>query len=214
MYDFLGFLVAAITLTYFIFDRYFSLKLRIIVNRKNTMVARYYSPGSPANGRWSLVLIDLSLTNLGRTSTSIRDIRLRYKFNEIYEFVSSDVMLKTALHHKHIPSTPCVIIDNGANHIVVMGWKDFREINSGLLAINPGETIRYNQVFVLDIKNYEDLARIKSWDFEIDLFNGKKIYQPIDIDNNIMNYKQSVIRRELFESDDNGDFIIPPRVPF
>lgn len=211
MIEIAGLTIGALGFAYFLWDRYRPAALKVDFDSQNVAIPRFYSLGSQVNLNLALVFNGISITNTGNRPESIKTFEVEYQANGYRQVANTHSMLPTKIWLRRELESDCVVVTYPARgNIILMSWKDFATVNNNTSVLNPGETIRFMAVFVLQAKEISALRR-KGWRFVIQTFSGKRSVQGFELADLLLSeWEEAFLRRELFAVDEEGKIAVHP----
>jgi len=203
-----GFVLALVMFLIFLWDRYRQ-NLRIDIDQKNILIARLGMPGHRLDMQIGIAFYNLTVVNLSRSTTTLRDLHLEYKIGRTSKTAVSHVLqtgqVYAPLSKKLVDSA---VVRAGSASVVLMNWRNFRSQIAEKAALGPGVPVSGSAFFPLCADDFEALKELREVTLVLTDYRGKRSTHAVDVEYELVERgANSVIQSRDFEIDANGNII-------
>lgn len=143
----------------------------------NNITLAYFSDSknSKLDKRFCLVVYGLHVVNNSDEANTLKSIKLSYRYSGKV-FLHDSYVVLTGKKPKEEESA--VVLSNGADNIVLIGWHNIRSEIGKYKTIQPGGVFEGSAVFTFEL-HVNDIHRINDLKIILTDFHGNKLSYPI-----------------------------------
>lgn len=185
----------------------FKKHIKLDINIANTSLVRCILPGNYNSGNIGLLLYDLKIVNSSEENSTIKEVNLRYTLDG-KGFTTESLALLTGTLYSPLDKKDinAVIIQRGADKIVLMNWNNLRTEIGEHKVLQPGGVLSGSALFVLGFDSMETLSKVGKVELVVIDYSGAESIQEIKLlDNWIEGIKYSLIENRSFFIDQAGN---------
>jgi len=173
------------------------------INAENTLFARFVNKGNKKTGNIGIVFYNVKIVNISNEPYTVKDVVLRYEFGGEKYSVISNVLLTGIVRAK--ADVNAIMVEKGANRIIVMGWDNLRTKLSLLKILKPGGVLDGSVYYVLEFDDIEKARTLENVELVVTDYSGLESIHPIDIQEDwIIRGKNASIYPRSFIVDSKG----------
>lgn len=131
------------------------------IDSANTLFCKYLVPKNRMYGHISILFYGLKIANISDSPFTVKDVKIEYTFKGQNYSDISNVILTSSIYLEHKNEhTDCIAINSKGQNIILMGWKNLRNVIGEYNLIPPGGILAGSALFILQIKNIEEVKEI------------------------------------------------------
>jgi hypothetical protein len=174
------------------------------IDYKNITFALFSSPKSPKiDKRYCLIIYVLRIVNNYNEPSTIKDVKLSYKYNgKIFQDESYVVTTGTTPPE----GKPAIITSNGQVSLFMMGWDNIRPKLGKHEILQPGGVFSGSAIFLFE-SQITDLHHVSDLKLTVTDYQGNKLTYKLPINKDwfkLINDRIAVINRAFTVNNDNS----------
>ncbi len=200
-------IVAAVPVIYFIWDRHRTDVHAFELDEDNTFFTRYICAEYKLSGNFAIALYNCKVINKSSRTRAIKEILLAYKIRNNKICTDSHILLTGSIYSSHEKDyVNSIILNLGADKIVIMNWENMRQQISKSGNLGEGESLGGSLFFVLETADFEDIKQLATVKVIIRDYMGAETKHKIQVKENWRtNAENKKILHQKFIQHDGGD---------
>lgn len=176
---------------------------------ENTFLARFVSEQNSKSGNLCIGFYSLTISNDSIESFTLKEVIFRYVLDEEVHETDSLVVV-TGLIQKSLHNEPTrgllVHLSQRNSVIILMEWLNLRSEIAKLKTLRKGSVLSGSAIFILEIKDFNEVEKLKKTEIVVKDYSGNESVHPIDIEKEwITKHSEYTINPKEFIVDKDGN---------